>query len=126
MILNAARFLSPVHRASCRLATRRPYAAAESRISLRRLRTLAQLATAELAAALMRAISHRVAQRMRANQGKPKLHSQLTQAMNEEINDFAAAAARRLRRFLYIKGRSAFFNVRSTKLDMLCRIPLIL
>ena len=39
------------------------------------------------AAKLMMAISHRIAQRMRATQGKLKLYAQLTQAMNEEIND---------------------------------------
>ena len=39
------------------------------------------------AAKLMMAISHRIAQRMRAHQGRLKLYSQLTQAMNEEIND---------------------------------------
>lgn len=39
------------------------------------------------AAKLMMAISLRIAQRMRDNQGKLKLYSQLTQAMNEEIND---------------------------------------
>jgi hypothetical protein len=35
----------------------------------------------------MMAISLRIAQRMRDNQGKLKLYSQLTQAMNEEINE---------------------------------------
>jgi CRP-like cAMP-binding protein len=39
------------------------------------------------AAKLMMAISLRIAQRMRDNQGKLKLYSQLTQAMNEEINE---------------------------------------
>jgi CRP-like cAMP-binding protein len=39
------------------------------------------------AAKLMMAISLRIAQRMRGNQGKLKLYSQLTQAMNEEINE---------------------------------------
>jgi CRP-like cAMP-binding protein len=38
------------------------------------------------AAKLMMAISLRIAQRMRDNQGKLKLYAQLTQAMNEEIN----------------------------------------
>jgi CRP/FNR family transcriptional regulator, cyclic AMP receptor protein len=33
------------------------------------------------------AISMRIAQRMRENQDKLKLYAQLTQAMNEEIND---------------------------------------
>src|SRR5438105_4336575 len=39
------------------------------------------------AAKLMMAISLRIAERMRDNQGKLKLYAQLTQAMNEEIND---------------------------------------
>jgi CRP/FNR family transcriptional regulator, cyclic AMP receptor protein len=39
------------------------------------------------AAKLMMAISLRIAQRMRENQDKLKLYAQLTQAMNEEIND---------------------------------------
>jgi len=39
------------------------------------------------AAKLMMAISMRIAQRMRDNQAKLKLYSQLTQAMNEEINE---------------------------------------
>jgi CRP-like cAMP-binding protein len=39
------------------------------------------------AAKLMMAISIRIAERMRDNQGKLKLYSQLTQAMNEEINE---------------------------------------
>jgi CRP-like cAMP-binding protein len=39
------------------------------------------------AAKLMMAISMRIAERMRDNQGKLKLYSQLTQAMNEEINE---------------------------------------
>jgi CRP-like cAMP-binding protein len=39
------------------------------------------------AAKLMMAISMRIAQRMRENQDKLKLYAQLTQAMNEEIND---------------------------------------
>lgn len=39
------------------------------------------------AAKLMMAISMRIAQRMRENQDKLKLYVQLTQAMNEEIND---------------------------------------
>ncbi|MDB5871123.1 MAG: cyclic nucleotide-binding domain (cNMP-BD) protein [Ramlibacter sp.] len=39
------------------------------------------------AAKLMMSISLRIAQRMRENQDKLKLYAQLTQAMNEEIND---------------------------------------
>lgn len=39
------------------------------------------------AAKLMMAISLRIAQRMRENQDKLKLYAQLTQAMNEEINE---------------------------------------
>jgi CRP-like cAMP-binding protein len=39
------------------------------------------------AAKLMMAICLRIAQRMRENQDKLKLYAQLTQAMNEEIND---------------------------------------
>lgn len=39
------------------------------------------------AAKLMMAISLRIAQRMRESQEKLKLYAQLTQAMNEEIND---------------------------------------
>lgn len=39
------------------------------------------------AAKLMMAISLRIAQRMRETQDKLKLYAQLTQAMNEEIND---------------------------------------
>ena len=39
------------------------------------------------AAKLMMAISLRIAERMRDNQGKLKLYAQLTQAMNEEINE---------------------------------------
>ena len=39
------------------------------------------------AAKLMMAVSLRIAQRMRENQDKLKLYAQLTQAMNEEIND---------------------------------------
>jgi CRP/FNR family transcriptional regulator, cyclic AMP receptor protein len=39
------------------------------------------------AAKMMMAISMRIAQRMRDNQDKLKLYAQLTQAMNEEIND---------------------------------------
>jgi CRP-like cAMP-binding protein len=39
------------------------------------------------AAKLVMAISMRIAQRMRDNQAKLKLYSQLTQAMNEEINE---------------------------------------
>lgn len=39
------------------------------------------------AAKLIMAISLRIAQRMRDNQGKLKLYAQLTQAMNEEINE---------------------------------------
>ncbi|ROZ66714.1 Crp/Fnr family transcriptional regulator [Ramlibacter sp. WS9] len=39
------------------------------------------------AAKLMMAISLRITQRMRENQDKLKLYAQLTQAMNEEIND---------------------------------------
>jgi CRP/FNR family transcriptional regulator, cyclic AMP receptor protein len=39
------------------------------------------------AAKLMMAISMRIAQRLRENQDKLKLYAQLTQAMNEEIND---------------------------------------
>jgi CRP-like cAMP-binding protein len=39
------------------------------------------------AAKLMMAISVRIAERMRDNQGKIKLYAQLTQAMNEEINE---------------------------------------
>jgi CRP/FNR family transcriptional regulator, cyclic AMP receptor protein len=39
------------------------------------------------AAKMMMAISMRIAQRMRENQDKLKLYAQLTQAMNEEIND---------------------------------------
>jgi CRP-like cAMP-binding protein len=39
------------------------------------------------AAKLMMAISMRIAERMRDNQGKLKLYAQLTQAMNEEINE---------------------------------------
>lgn len=39
------------------------------------------------AAKLMMAISLRIAQRMRDHQDKLKLYAQLTQAMNEEIND---------------------------------------
>ena len=40
-----------------------------------------------IAAKLMMAISKRIAQRMRDNQEKLKLYAQLTQAMNEEINE---------------------------------------
>lgn len=39
------------------------------------------------AAKMMMAISQRIAERMRDNQEKLKLYAQLTQAMNEEIND---------------------------------------
>ena len=39
------------------------------------------------AAKLLMAISLRIAQRMRDNQSKVKLYAQLTQAMNEEINE---------------------------------------
>jgi CRP/FNR family transcriptional regulator, cyclic AMP receptor protein len=39
------------------------------------------------AAKMMMAISMRIAQRMRENQDKLKLYAQLTQAMNEEINE---------------------------------------
>jgi len=39
------------------------------------------------AAKLMLAISTRIAERMRENQEKLKLYAQLTQAMNEEINE---------------------------------------
>jgi CRP/FNR family transcriptional regulator, cyclic AMP receptor protein len=39
------------------------------------------------AAKLMMAISLRIAQRMRESQEKLKLYAQLTQAMNEEINE---------------------------------------
>jgi CRP-like cAMP-binding protein len=39
------------------------------------------------AAKLMMAISYRIANRMRESQEKLKLYAQLTQAMNEEIND---------------------------------------
>lgn len=39
------------------------------------------------AAKLVMAVSLRIAQRMRDNQGKLKLYAQLTQAMNEEINE---------------------------------------
>jgi CRP-like cAMP-binding protein len=39
------------------------------------------------AAKLMMAISLRIAERMRVNQAKLKLYAQLTQAMNEEINE---------------------------------------
>ena len=39
------------------------------------------------AAKLVMAIASRIADRMRENQGKLKLYSQLTQAMNEEINE---------------------------------------
>lgn len=39
------------------------------------------------AAKLVIAIAHRIAQRMRESQDKLKLYTQLTQAMNEEIND---------------------------------------
>ena len=39
------------------------------------------------AAKLMMAISLRITQRMRESQDKLKLYAQLTQAMNEEIND---------------------------------------
>jgi CRP/FNR family cyclic AMP-dependent transcriptional regulator len=39
------------------------------------------------AAKLMMAISLRIAERMRDGQGKLRLYAQLTQAMNEEINE---------------------------------------
>ena len=40
-----------------------------------------------IAAKLVMAISRRIAERMRDNQGRLKMYSQLTQAMNEEIQD---------------------------------------
>jgi CRP-like cAMP-binding protein len=40
-----------------------------------------------IAAKLVMAISKRIAERMRDNQGKLKMYSQLTQAMNEEIQE---------------------------------------
>jgi CRP-like cAMP-binding protein len=39
------------------------------------------------AAKLMMSIAMRIAERMRDSQGKLKLYTQLTQAMNEEINE---------------------------------------